>query len=373
MKIVELIKEHSAKIQSSLSNLIKIILFLSLLYSAYFHLWHIFFSNFLLLILSFIPYIIKKHYEITIPKEFEFLFLIIVLITFLLGGIKGWIIQLFFGISLSFIGFGIMLILYSNSKLKKNYSLILLFSFSFSLALAVIAELMKYYIKGYLKLDIGLSDYIFAITNLTYVSIGAILSSIIGYLYMKGYRPKFAGRIVKSIKSKNPNLFIEKTDSPEELIILIKKGESEKLEFKSTLRTNLYTNEIDKKIETSTLKTIVGFLNTEGGTLLIGVSDKGEILGIEKDNFQSNDKFCLHFTNLIKGKIGNPFLPYIHSELVMLENKNILKVECEKSQRPVFLKNEEDEDFYIRAGPASVLISGTKLIGYINNNFKDIS
>ena len=64
---------------------------------------------------------------------------------------------------------------------------------------------------------------------------------------------------------------------------LIKRGENEKIEFKSTLRINLHTKEQDKKVENSVLKTIVAFLNSEGGTLLIGVSDCGEIIGIEKD------------------------------------------------------------------------------------------
>lgn len=48
---------------------------------------------------------------------------------------------------------------------------------------------------------------------------------------------------------------------------IILNGESEALEFKSTLRTNLHTGNKDPRIELSALKTIAGFLNTNGGTI----------------------------------------------------------------------------------------------------------
>ncbi len=66
-----------------------------------------------------------------------------------------------------------------------------------------------------------------------------------------------------------------------ELLGLIARGESVKQEFKSTLRRNLRTRENDSRIEDSVLKTIAAFCNTEGGVLLIGVQDNGNILGIE--------------------------------------------------------------------------------------------
>ena len=175
--------------------------------------------------------------------------------------------------------------------------------------------------------------------------------------------------MVQTFKTKNPNLFIEKTDSPEEILKLIKKGETEKIEFKSTLRTNLHIQQYDKNIEYSILKTISAFLNTEGGILLIGVSDIGEINGIEKDKFPSNDKFNLHFTNLIKEYIGNENLPYLNFELILIEGKNIMKVNCLKSNKPVFLKFNKIEDFYVRVGSSTVQITGSKLVEYINNNF----
>jgi len=370
MGLKELIKNHSAKMQASLSTTIKIVLIFSIFYATYFHLWHILLANVFLLFLLFMPYILRKSYEVHIPREFEFVFLIFVIISFFLGDIRGTIIQIFFGAAIGFIGFTTMLILFSNSKFKANYLLVILFSFSFSLTFGLIAEMAKYYLKTYFNGGtVILEDYPFAMQNLTFVALGALLASIFGYVYMKGYRNKLMKQWVGKFKTSNPNLFVQRTDSPDELLRLIKKGENEKLEFKSTLRTNLHTGEKDKRVENSVLKTLVAFLNSEGGTLMIGVSDNGEILGIEKDDFENNDKFNRHFTNLVKERIGNEFLPYMDFELCSIDGKYILKVECKKSDKPLFLKYDSLEEFYIRVGASTIQINGNELIEYIKHKF----
>ena len=64
---------------------------------------------------------------------------------------------------------------------------------------------------------------------------------------------------------------------------LIGTGETTTVEFKCCLRKNLHTGERDPRIEHSALKTIVGFLNASGGTLIIGVADDGVPVGIQED------------------------------------------------------------------------------------------
>ena len=65
--------------------------------------------------------------------------------------------------------------------------------------------------------------------------------------------------------------------------LLIKAGESKVVEFKSTGRKNLSTGAKDSAIEWSVVKTIAGFMNSHGGTLLVGVQDDGSVLGLEED------------------------------------------------------------------------------------------
>ena len=199
---------------------------------------------------------------------------------------------------------------------------------------------------------------------------GAIISSTAGYFYIK-YEPKgFLHRFAESFISRNPKVLVGYEDTPEYIQHLIKKGERETVEFKSTLRTNLHTKQIDKKIEHAVLKTIVAFLNTDGGVLLVGVSDTGKITGIAQDNFPNLDSFYRHFTNLIKKHIGNEFLPFITSEIVHVEDRDVLKIECLRSTQEVFLKSDTGEDFYVRSGPSTAKLSGSKLVAYVTQRFR---
>ena len=151
---------------------------------------------------------------------------------------------------------------------------------------------------------------------------------------------------------------------------LIKEGENAKLEFKSTLRWNLHADRADKAIEHSVLKTVVAFLNSEGGTLLIGVEDDGNILGTEIDQFENDDKYLLHFGNLVNDKIGKQFTDQIRWNLRDIQGKKILRVDCNPSSTAVFLKVKKGEEFYIRSGPASVQLSTSEVLEYSKKHFR---
>ena len=97
-----------------------------------------------------------------------------------------------------------------------------------------------------------------------------------------------------------------------DLTKLIDEGESEAVEFKSTLRINLHTDEVDKRMELSVLKTLAGFLNTNGGTLIVGVSDNGTPVGIEADKFLNEDKMSLHLVNVVNARMGAEAMTRMH-------------------------------------------------------------
>jgi hypothetical protein len=154
----------------------------------------------------------------------------------------------------------------------------------------------------------------------------------------------------------------------EEAMAIIASGESEKLEFKSTITTNIQTGENDKRMEKAVLKTIVAFLNTTGGILMIGVSDDGSIYGVDEKEFDSRDKMNLHFTHMISSRIGDEFFPYISFRVIdMDDEKAIIRVDCARCKKPVFLKDGKVEEFYVRSGPSSVMLTGSNLVNYVNN------
>jgi hypothetical protein len=150
---------------------------------------------------------------------------------------------------------------------------------------------------------------------------------------------------------------------------LIAGGESEAVEFKSTLRTNLHTGQADDRIELSVLRTIAGFLNANGGTLLIGVADDGELLGLDSDGFPNEDKMGLHLANLIKGRIGDVFLPYVHPHFEDYDGRRVLVVRCERGPKAAFVKDGNNQRFFVRGGNTTVELTGVSVTDYAKQRF----
>ncbi len=151
-----------------------------------------------------------------------------------------------------------------------------------------------------------------------------------------------------------------------DLLALIKAGESNTVEFKSTIRTNLQTGKAGKEIEIAWLKAVCSFMNSDGGVLIIGVKDDGEILGLEMDKFTNPDKCLLHCKNLISSHIGAEFSQYIQVKYGTIENHSIIAIECERVRKPVFLKIGKSEDFLIRSGPSNIKLTMSQMVKYLN-------
>ena len=125
----------------------------------------------------------------------------------------------------------------------------------------------------------------------------------------------------------------------------------------------------EKYIEKSALKTIGAFLNTEGGDLLIGINDDGEILGTDEEIqkfYKNEDKYLLNFKNHLKTKIGEGFYPLIDYQVVQIDGKRVLHVSCSSSTAPCFI---EDKEFYVRSGPSTDMLNGKKQHEYIKERF----
>jgi len=150
---------------------------------------------------------------------------------------------------------------------------------------------------------------------------------------------------------------------------LVSTGETKTVEFKSTLRTNMHTGEKDPKMELMVLKTIAAFINTDGGTLVVGVTDDGEPVGIEADGFPSEDKMNLHLVNLLKDRIGAQHAMYVHPRFDDFEDARVLTVECLKGKSPVFVKDGNVERFYVRNGAATLELSPSQTQQYVKSRF----
>lgn len=152
---------------------------------------------------------------------------------------------------------------------------------------------------------------------------------------------------------------------------LVGADESKTLEFKETYRLCTKKQEVRKDLEDTVMKTIAGFLNSDGGTLLVGVRDNKEITGInveiDKLHKGSVDKFLLQFSNTLKKRIGEQFYPYIEYNLMEIgPSVQIFAVECKPSEFECWL---DGDDFYVRTNPATQLLKGPKITQYVKTRF----
>jgi len=151
--------------------------------------------------------------------------------------------------------------------------------------------------------------------------------------------------------------------------VLIETGESELIEFKSTLRVNLHTGQKDPRVEMAAIKTIAGFLNTSGGTLVVGVSDDGEPVGLAPDGFPTEDRMNLYLVDLLKSRIGPPAMLYVHPRFEDYQEERVLVVECQPSRSAVFVKDGNVERFYVRTGAATTELTASQIQQFTKQRF----
>jgi len=154
----------------------------------------------------------------------------------------------------------------------------------------------------------------------------------------------------------------------------ISKGESQRIEFKSSLKYDYRTKKVNVNLQKEIIKTIAGFSNFEGGTLFIGVDDNGSILGLKKDykllgRKKDFDGFLIQLNNLIKKHFRGNILANFNFFSQKIEGKEICIIDVEKSSIPIFLKPEGE--FYIRSGTSTNKLNTEDSVLYIKNHFKN--
>ncbi len=147
---------------------------------------------------------------------------------------------------------------------------------------------------------------------------------------------------------------------------LVAGGEGDDVEFKSTLRTNLHTGTRDSAMEHAVVKTIAGFLNLKGGTLIIGVHDDGTAVGVEADEFGSEDKMNLHLTNLVNSQLGESVWANIHANFEDFGSARVMTVRCEPVSQPVYDKAKR---LFVRTGHATHELSAQEAVLFVHERF----
>lgn len=152
---------------------------------------------------------------------------------------------------------------------------------------------------------------------------------------------------------------------------LIAAGESKVVEFKSTGRKNLHTGEKDPAIEWGVVKTIAGFMNSHGGTLLVGVNDDGAVVGLQQDypllKKGDRDGWELWLTDVLSTCLGKVAASEVHVSFADLDGGDVARVDVGGAPQPVFatpLKGEKNQQFLVRINNSTQELHGPDVLSY---------
>jgi hypothetical protein len=153
-------------------------------------------------------------------------------------------------------------------------------------------------------------------------------------------------------KKRNSLIFQLREELGKNLLSLIKNGEDEQLEFKSSFRYDYRQQKPNKALEGVIVKTLAGFMNTQGGSLLIGVADDGNILGLEADyntlHRKDSDGYTQMITSVISDKMGTPACRLVRILFHKHEGKEVCRIIVLPSPVPVYVSDEGQARFYAR-------------------------
>ena len=132
-------------------------------------------------------------------------------------------------------------------------------------------------------------------------------------------------------------------------------------------------------MELGCIKTIAGFMNTKKGTLIIGVADDKEVLGLNTDfkSFGNKpdllDEFQKHLDNLVEKYIGNSAYSLIRISFPEVQGKMICRIDVNfRKSGAIYVKNKSKntEEFYIRRAASTTSLNPSEMINYIDNHWE---
>ncbi|MGA3110464.1 MAG: ATP-binding protein [Candidatus Bathyarchaeia archaeon] len=239
--------------------------------------------------------------------------------------------------------------------------------------------LIPFYINKADERESGTSSFLHRLT-----------SSDIVKLELADYSPEFLSREFSNAQHEfmeevvKPILNHQPQQPNSKLKDFLLKDEGQCLEFKATLRYNIKAADdghemADPVLEKEVLSTICAFLNSEGGTLIIGVKDDDKkVFGLKNDfRFLPKKKDKDGFENYLRESLVHNVQPYI-PRLVKIDfesvgNEEVCIVQVEKSSAPMFLKekvgNRDIQELWIRDGNGKRRLDGVDMAEYIKRNW----
>ena len=155
---------------------------------------------------------------------------------------------------------------------------------------------------------------------------------------------------------------------------LIAGGEGERLEFKSSLRWDHREERVNRALEAVVVKTIAGFLNAAGGTLLIGVDDAGATVGLTADyrslKKPDRDGFELHLQQIIGRDLGEAVsASFLTVNFHEIDGQDICQVTVDPSDHPIYVEHQNEALFYVRVGNGTRALPVDEVVKYVHSHW----
>lgn len=172
--------------------------------------------------------------------------------------------------------------------------------------------------------------------------------------------------------SDSPFARADPQEQAEGILTVARAGESKIVEFKSTALKNLHTGERDPQMEWAIVKTLAGFMNGSGGSLLVGVADDGAFLGIEQDfpllgKKQDSDGWELWLTDRMSSSLGKVAAADLRTTICGVEGRTIARIDVGPAPAPVFattIKGDKRQAFFVRVNNSTQELSGQEAHDY---------
>ena len=213
-------KSTGEKAYFILINLVRISLIVSIVLGVFNLEWFIVFVSGMVFILTFLPGAFEKRYKINLPIEFAILTVLFIYASLFLGEAHSfymrffwWDIVLHFGsaVALGFVGFTILYVMNKSAKIELGPAVLCVFAFCFAMTLGALWEIFEFAMDQIFLLNMQKSGLVDTMWDLIANTAGALLTSLSGYLYLKGNEDFIFSKIMKEFKEKNRRFFRRKT------------------------------------------------------------------------------------------------------------------------------------------------------------------
>ena len=155
---------------------------------------------------------------------------------------------------------------------------------------------------------------------------------------------------------------------------LLAAGESERVEFKETARWNVREDKKDPRMEAVVAKTVAAFLNSDGGTLVIGADDRGRPVGLARDfstlREPDADRFELWLRDLLSTTLGKNAAALPKIRFAEIDGAVVCAVRCPRSPEPVFLTQGTGTDLWVRVGNSTRSFGVDEAPTYVSQHWR---